>query len=239
MALRRKRRAGFTLIESLAALAITSLVVLSCGALLRESGYFFDRGTRAIDETERFASAVNRLKRDFASARFVPEAGGKAAGAAFTGQSEKIVFVAAGREASTGEEAVEYAVESTDGEERLVRRRAPWPGPLSRLSDIEPQDPVVLLRGSFSISFVYAQAARDGALVWRDEWSGADGLPHAVRVKLIDSATGADFLATDEFLIRANAPMTCASGKENCLPGQKEETTSATPSQQKQQSEAQ
>ena len=236
MALWRKGRAGFTLIESLAALAITSLVVLSCGALLRESGYFFDRGTRAIDETERFAWAVNRLKRDFASARFVPEAGAKAAAAAFAGQSAKVVFVAAGREASVGEEVVEYAAEPIDGGEQLVRRRAPWPGPSSRLSDIEPQDPVLLLRGSFSISFVYAQSAQDGALVWRDEWTGADGLPHAVRVKLIDSATGADFLAADEFAIRANAPLTCAS-KENCLPGQKE-TASATPQQQPQQSEA-
>lgn len=236
MALRRKRHAGFTLIESLAALAITSLVVLSCGALLRESGYFFDRGTRAIDDTERFAWAINRLQRDFASARFVPEASGKAATAAFTGQSEKVVFVAAGREASTGEEVVEFAAESIDGGEQLVRRRAPWPGPSSRLSGIEPRDPVVLLHGSFSISFVYAQAAPDGALVWRDEWNGADGLPHAVRVKLIDSATGADFLAADQFLIRANAPLTCASGKVDCLPGQKE-TASATPPQQQQQSE--
>jgi prepilin-type N-terminal cleavage/methylation domain-containing protein len=236
MTVRQERRGGFTLIESLAALAITSLVVLSCGALLRESGYFFDRGTRAIDETERFARAVNRLRRDFASVRFVPEAGGKAAAAAFIGQSEKVVFIAPGREASTGEEVVEYAVEPIDGGEGLVRRRARWPGPSSRLSDIEPQDPVVLLRGSFSISFVYAQPAPDGALVWRDEWTGADGLPQAVRVKLIDSATGADFLAADQFLIRANAPLTCASSKENCLPGQKE-TASAT-RQQPQQSEA-
>src|SRR5579872_6293893 len=108
MALRRKS-AGFTLIDSLAALAITSLVVLACGALLRESGYYFDRGTRAIDETERFAWAVNRLKRDFAGARFVPEAGGKAGTAAFAGQSGKVVFVTAGREGSSGEELVEYA----------------------------------------------------------------------------------------------------------------------------------
>ena len=237
MDLRGRERAGFTLIEALAALAITSLVVLSCGALLRESGYFFDRGTRAIDETERFAWAINRLRRDFASARFVAEAGAKTSAAAFAGQPEKVMFVAAGREASRDDELVEYAVEPTEGGEQLVRRRAAWPGPSSHLSDIEPQDPVVMLRGPFSIAFVYAQAQPDGALVWRDEWSGGDGLPHAVRVKLIDLASGADFLAADEFLIRADAPLKCATGKVDCLPGWKE-TASATQLPQQQPNEA-
>ena len=53
-----ERRAGFTLIESLVALAITSLIVLSAGALIRDGLFYFDRGTRAVDETEEFALAV-------------------------------------------------------------------------------------------------------------------------------------------------------------------------------------
>jgi prepilin-type N-terminal cleavage/methylation domain-containing protein len=237
MTIRRDHRAGFTLIECLAALAITSLVVLSTGALLREGGYFFDRGTRAVDETERFAWATDRLTRDLAGARFVPQAGEKAATAAFAGEPERLVFVTAGQLASRGEEVVEYSIQQLDESQQLVRRRASWAGPSSLLSDSDLADPVVLLRGRFAASFEYSQVGSEGALVWRNQWSGGEGLPYSVRVKLIDSGTGVDFLAAGDFIVRANAPISCASGKDDCL---KKETASAAPSQQpQQQSESQ
>jgi len=212
----RGRSAGFTLIECLVALAVTSLVAFAAGSLLRETGSFFDRGTRAVDETERFAWAVDRLTRDFAAARFVPQAGEKSGSAAFIGEPGRVVFVAAGRGGSAPE-VVEYSTAPGEAGEQLIRRQAAWPGPSARLAQAELKDPVVLLSGTYDISFEFAQAPPGGGLVWRDRWSGAEGLPGSVKVKLIDAASGVDFLAASDFAIRANAPLACASGKDDCL----------------------
>jgi general secretion pathway protein J len=217
---RRRTSSGFTLIESLIALAITSLVVLSCVTFLRDGAYYFDRGTEAVDQTEQFAFAVDCLTRDFAGARFVLQAGPGGPVAPFVADGrERILFVTAADRASAtqGEEVVEYSVEE-DGElSRLVRRRAPWAGPRSRPDDVAMTDPVALLRGPFEISFQYSELTPEGALVWYDRWSGSEGLPYSVRLALVDRATGVDLLGGSAFRVRANAPASCASGKEDCL----------------------
>lgn len=75
-----RHRAGFTLVEMLAALAITSAIIVSIGMLIHQSVFFFDHGTRTIDRSEELALAVDSLTRDFAAARFVLQKAGKDAG---------------------------------------------------------------------------------------------------------------------------------------------------------------
>ena len=221
MAVRGDRRAGFTLIESLVALAITSAILVSIGALIHDSAFFFDRGTRSVDQTEQYALAIDCLTHDFAAARFVRQKEAKGPMTAFTGDGAagKILFITGGGRESgpQGEEIVQYSVEREDDSSRLVRRRAPWPGPRMRLDEADLQDAVVLLSGPFDISFGFSELTPAGAVVWRDGWTGAEGLPHSVRLTLRDPTTGGDLLAGGDFPIRANAPMTCVSGKADCL----------------------
>ena len=145
MAARESARAGFTLIESLVALAITSFIILSAGTLIHDSAFFFDRGTRAVDQTEQFALAVDRLTQDFGAARFVVENDAGRPKALFTGDGGegKALFVTAGGKASgpQGEEIVEYSIEQDDETSKLVRRRAPWPGLRAPLDAAEPAGP--------------------------------------------------------------------------------------------------
>lgn len=75
-------RAGFTLVEMLAALAITSTIIVSIGMLVHQSVFFFDHGTRTIDRSEELALAIDSLTRDFGAARFVLQKTGKDAGIA-------------------------------------------------------------------------------------------------------------------------------------------------------------
>src|SRR5215471_5974211 len=65
------RRAGFTLIEVLAALAVGSVIIMATAALIHDVARHFDRGTRRAQEAERLMLAVERLAQDFNSARFV------------------------------------------------------------------------------------------------------------------------------------------------------------------------
>ncbi|WP_020175960.1 prepilin-type N-terminal cleavage/methylation domain-containing protein [Methyloferula stellata] len=218
-------RAGFTLVETLAALAIGSVIIFSTGALIHQSVFFFDRGTRTVDQSEQLALAIDSLTRDFGAARFVLQSDANGLMAAFTATSAgkdagaKIIFVTSGGKAAEpqGEEIVSLAIEEGEGFTQLVRRRAPWRGPRMHLEDAQPDDPVILLRGKFDISFSFSELADGGELIWRDDWTGETGLPHSVRLNLQDRTSRAAGLVGAEFPIHANAPTACAIGEIDCL----------------------
>jgi hypothetical protein len=219
-----KSRAGFTLIEALAALAITATIILSTGGLLYQNIFFFDRGTRIVDQSEQLALAVDALTRDLGAARFVVQKHANVARAAFTGTPDsadgpaKILFITSGgKEAgSQGEEVVSITVEQGDEFTQLVRRRAPWLGPRVHLEDAQPSDPVILLKGKFSISFRFSELTKEGKIVWHDSWTGETGLPHAIRLN-VRNEEGADLLVGAEFPVHADASAACAAGETDCL----------------------
>jgi prepilin-type N-terminal cleavage/methylation domain-containing protein len=203
---------GFTLIEVLAALAIASVIIMACTALIHNVALFFDRGTRGVPEAERLMLAVERLASDFSSARFVSrrrEDG--AAAAAFAGEPASIILVGAGRAASGArdDDLISLIVEEDGEVRRLVRSRATWPGPRARFEDVTPQDSVVLIEGKLDISFAFGRVTPDGAIAWSESWAGEEMLPRYVRLILRDRATGADLLGEADFVIRANAPAAC------------------------------
>src|SRR5262245_27626212 len=113
------RREGSTLVEVLAALAITSVIIAAIGALVHNVALSFERGTRRVSEGERLILAVERLAADIGSARFVQRATDNGAALAFSGEpakgeeAAKIIFVGAGGSGFNhdGEEAVSLTVE--------------------------------------------------------------------------------------------------------------------------------
>ncbi len=218
-------RAGFTLIETLAALAIASVIILSTGALIHQSVFFFDRGTRTVDKSEQLALAVDSLTRDFGAARFVQQKNGTGLSTAFLGSpagddaGAKIIFITGGGKAAgpQGEEVVNLTVEIGDGFTQLVRRRTPWSGPRMRLTDAQTSDAVILLKGRYDISFSFSERATDGSLAWRNDWTGEKGLPRAVRLNVQDSVSGNTLLAGAEFPVGADAPAACTGGEMDCL----------------------
>jgi type II secretory pathway component PulJ len=209
---------GFTLLETLTALAVTAVIVVATTGLLHDVLLHFDRGTRRVTEAEHLLQAVHRLAGDFASARFIrrPNLPGASApqglGAMFVGDPSSVTFVAAGgvMVGPQGEELIKLTVEADGEVSRLVRRRAAWREPHAHFEDVPPQDPVVMLEGRVDISFTYGRLTSDGALTWSDDWTGEFGLPRLVRVIVREPNSGVDLLAEAPFLVRADAPAACA-----------------------------
>jgi prepilin-type N-terminal cleavage/methylation domain-containing protein len=219
------RQRGFTLVEALAALAITSVIITGTTALIHQVAFNFDRGAHSMDRAEALALASDRLAGDFGAARFVVWPDDHTA--AFDGGPEKVSFISAagvgaglpGARAG-GEELVTLTVEETDGVTRLVRRRAAWPGPQVHFGNLEPGDSVVMIEGRLDATFAFGALGQDGKLTWNDAWAQKPTLPRLVRLTLHDRDTGADLLP-GEFLIHADAPSACGQDKADsgCLTG--------------------
>jgi prepilin-type N-terminal cleavage/methylation domain-containing protein len=209
-------RDGFTLVEVLAAFAIGAVIIAACAALIHNVVLNFDRGTKTVDVAERFVLAIDRLSADFASARAVArrtEAGPALAFLAEPGGGQtpgKIVFVAASpvTGAPPGDEVVMLTVEQEESVMRLVRRRASWPGPTARFEDVTPDNPVVLIEGNWSISFLFGRLTPERGLAWHSSWIGEAMVPRFVRLLVRDSS-GRDVLGEADFVIRADAPASC------------------------------
>lgn len=234
------RRSGFTLVETLAALAVASSVIIGAAALVHHVAIFFDRGVRGVSDAERFTLAMERLSRDFAAASFVAATSASARAdppgenrrkepgkdaeklppVAFEGDAAKIIFVSASAVGARAaqEEALTLSIESAaDESTRLVRRRAVWLGPRAGLFAGEARDAVVLLEGRYAISFSYARMNARGELAWSDRWKGEIELPRLIRLNLRDSTTGASLVAAADFIVRADAPPFCVSTPETCF----------------------
>jgi prepilin-type N-terminal cleavage/methylation domain-containing protein len=213
-----ERQHGFSLVEVLAALAITSVIITAIGALVHNVALYFDRGTRAVGENERLILAIERLASDIGAARFISRMSDLGPALAFTGepadgeQPAKMTFVTAGPVISKhwGEEVVSLSVEQEGDVARLVRRRATWWGPRTRFEAVTFGDPVILLEGKVLMSFAFGRIAPDGGIAWSDAWTGQPALPRLVRLLLRDRASGADLLAGNDFLVRADASGGCA-----------------------------
>jgi general secretion pathway protein J len=212
----KSARAGFTLVEVLAAFAIGAVIIAACAGLIHNVVLNFDRGTKTVDVAERFVLAVDRLSADFASARAVARRTEAGPALAFLGEPGggqtpgKIVFVAAApvTGAPPGDEVVMLKVEQDESAMRLVRRRASWPGPTSRFEDVAPDNPVVLIEGKWSISFLFGRLTPERGLAWYSSWIGEAMLPRFVRLLVRDS-NGRDVLGEADFVIRADAPASC------------------------------
>jgi len=230
---------GFTLIETLAALAVGSVILLAAGMMLHQNIFFFDRGTRLIDKSDQFALLAESLKRDLGAARFVLEKQDKVLTAAFdaTPYSDKgeqeVRFISAGGRASgwQGEEIVSLKLESGENYTQLVRRRVAWSGPRMPVKDAQVRDAVVLLKGQYQMAFAFSQLTPDDTLVWFRDWDGKNGLPHSVRLT-IKNADGADVVPALILPVHADASPACAGGEKDCLTVKPPEKKDAQPGTQ-------
>jgi general secretion pathway protein J len=188
LAKQRAGEGGFTLIETLVAMALMGLVLTALAGITAQWLPNWNRGLERIQRSELIGIALQRIGADLAAAEYVP-ANRDARYPLFEGSELSVTFVrtALGPNAGPGLDVVRVG-ETTDRQGFVtVRSRAPFrPLPLaSSLSEqIQFGEPVLLLRTPFRLSFAYAGQDR----IWKSSWRDSDKLPAAIKLTVRDAA---------------------------------------------------
>jgi len=188
LAKQRAGEGGFTLIETLVAMALMGLVLSALAGITAQWLPNWNRGLERIQRSELIGIALQRIGADLAAAEYV-SANRDAGHPLFEGSELSVTFVrtALGPNAGLGLDVVRVG-ETTDRQGFVtVRSSAPFrPLPLaSSLSEqIQFGEPVLLLRTPFRLSFAYAGQDR----IWKSSWRDSDKLPAAIKLTVRDAA---------------------------------------------------
>lgn len=176
------RQAGFALIESIAVLALSGLVLLTmliaADLVTRNSA----AASRRANEIESLATGFNALRRDLAAAKHIVVGGGEGK-ILFQGSSTSLGMAVEGGDAGSGDNLVWIATQETDGRRLLVRSAAPLLPQTADFASAEFKDPAVLISGPWTYTFSYAQAVGP-SFSWTSRWSASRELPAAIRVEI-------------------------------------------------------
>jgi prepilin-type N-terminal cleavage/methylation domain-containing protein len=175
---RNSASAGFTLIETLAALAIAgamfAVIAEFSGRTLRN----WHHGEATIAVMEMLTRGLGRLQVDLASAVPMTPPGTDGSAVYFAGNESTLRFVAATGfgAGNRGLELLNIAAEPDHDDVLLVRQRGPVLNPPAQM-----RDPVVLMRGRIQLRFAY----RDAAGQTFKSWTNKPTLPTAVLVQVL------------------------------------------------------
>jgi general secretion pathway protein J len=180
---------GFTLIETLVALALMGLVLSALANLTAQWLPSWNRGLDRIQRSELIGIALHRIADDLAAAQYVP-AGRTDKRPLFEGSERSVTFVrtALGPNAGLGLDVVHLGETTDQGGLATVRSRTPF-RPLLVESSLAGQlhfgEPVLLLREPYRLSFAYA--GEEGA--WNSNWPDPEKLPARIKLTVRDAAS--------------------------------------------------
>ncbi len=219
MAAMNQQRAGergFTLIETIVALALMGLVLSALASITAQWLPNWNRGLSRIQRSEVIGIALQRIGADLAAAEYVPP-NRDTRHPLFEGSELSVTFVrtAQGPNAGPGLDVVRVGETTDHGEFMTVRSRSrftPLPPASSLAEQMHFGDPVVLLRAPFRLSFAYAGPDR----IWKGAWRGANKLPAMIRLTIRDASTGRVLSVSTIAPVHVQVPSDCLQPDGNC-----------------------
>jgi general secretion pathway protein J len=216
LARERDGERGFTLIETIVALALMGLVLSALASITAQWLPNWNRGVDRIQRSEVMGIALQRIAADLAAAEYVP-ANRESRRPLFDGSELSVMFVrtSLGPNAGPGLDVVRVG-ETTDRREFVtVRSRArftPLPPGSSLSEQMHFGDPVVLLRAPYRLSFAYAGQDR----IWKSTWRGSDKLPVMIRLTVRDAASERVHSVSTVAPVHVQVPSGCARPDGGC-----------------------
>jgi general secretion pathway protein J len=220
-------RAGFSLIETLAALAIAGAVFAVIAEFSGRLLLNWNRSETTISVMEMLTRGLGRMGTDLTLALPMSPPGTDGSTTYFTGDATHLSFVAATGfgVGDRGAELLNFAMLDNKDDFYLVRQRAPVSNPPS-----EFKDSVVLLHGRMQVRFSF----RDGNGKFFDNWSKRPDMPTAVGVQVF-GASGAIFPQPLLFPVPVNYSIECLLPEDDtthpprCNTSQQDEQKPQTP----------
>jgi general secretion pathway protein J len=228
---RRRRIAGFTLVEALLATALMGVILASIATVTAQWLPNWNRSFGRVQRVELLALGLERIVADIAAAEFVT-AGANIRQPVFDGTELSVTFLrtALGPNTRPGLELIRIQEIGSDKGLTTVRQRARFM-PMGR-DGIEvqarPSDPVVLVRAPYRITFASGGPDRLG----RNFWRGVGLLPTGGRVKVRAAATDRTLSVSTATFIHAEMPNECvlAEVMADCLNRPEQPTQPSQPS---------
>jgi general secretion pathway protein J len=198
------RVAGFSLIEAMATLALTAIIILALSSVAGQWLPNWRRGFVDLQRADLLGVGLERIVDDLSAAEYVTPSS-VARAPLFEGDASSVIFIrsAIGPDAYPHLEIVRLA--EMDGRGlATVRTRARFApaAPRAPAQAIAFGDPVTLIRAPFHISFAYAGPDR----VWLPSWKGRDQLPEVVRITVRDTVANRVLAASTVARVRVTAP---------------------------------
>lgn len=218
-------RAGFALIEMLAALTIAVGILAVIANFTSQSLRNWNRGEDTIAVMEMLTTGLGRLKADLALALPMRPPGTDNPSVMFAGDAGQLTFVAAtGFSAGDrGLETISVTVTRDDNGMAVIRQRGPVATGRTPL-----RDPVVLMRGRMQFQFSYRD--EDGQTL--TAWSNRERLPAAVAVDIRNTAGVSVFPTPVVIKLPTNMAADCIAGDGDLTagcPGQRQDRRANTP----------
>lgn len=184
----RDRSGGYLLIEALATLALSALVIaglLSLSAVFVRSS---DRSAARVERLETGPRTIAAIARDIRALVRLRWAGGGDR-FVFLGLPDRIVFAIAPVQANglRAPLVVAYQVPETGV---ALRAEAPLPAGATTVSDLSFAPARRLSVGAATLRFAYVDRPPAGGEIITDSWDKPDALPFAVRIDRVDPADG-------------------------------------------------
>jgi len=177
-----RRAAGFTLVEMLAALALSALVSLILLHGIRMAATGFERHTRAAEQLDARQALDDILRRTLGAAAAIS----RSAGGDFRGQPDAIEFLGLAEDSGPGLYRIDLAVDRARRDRPLILRRrlaTPAGDPRAAVSIVATQ-----VR-DFRLAY-FGTLSGDVTPAWHDTWQQFDILPRLVRVILDSDGDG-------------------------------------------------
>lgn len=216
----RTNESGFTLIETLVALALMGLVLSALATLTAQWLPNWSRGLDRIQRSELIGITLQRVADDLADALYVSASSGETR-PFFQGSEQSVTFIrtAFGPNADLGLDLVHLGETTDRAGLATVRSRMPFhplPEGTSLSDHLHFGEPVVLLRAPYRLSFAYAGEER----AWKSSWQDSKKLPEKIRLTVQDASSGRVLTLSTVTAIHVRPPVRgdCKQAQNNGQP---------------------
>jgi prepilin-type N-terminal cleavage/methylation domain-containing protein len=206
------REDGFTLIEILVGLLVSSLIMVGLSLSMKTIDMGFNSAAKSLERQSTLATGLGIVAGDIARIQPVVDEPEHPTQFLFSGRRREAIYILAERPGNNqaGLYWVRLLVRKAAGGEELVRMRAPYARGQTAPPENSWNDEVVLLRGELAIEISY-RAPRTGLRSWSGDWLAKNQLPGEIKLEIADIRTGRLRVPVFVGVLKIDAEADCVS----------------------------